>query len=135
MEDDIFLKYEMGLGFEEPGGRPHQEFPEVFPRSQHPRHPTINGGLNGRHTLYKDLRLLKTLKENALLLLVVLTFRFFLTLTGSHLLRRRRRRFLIESLAALCVRGRSVHVPGARNSKKRMVGVSVPNLRHLEKSQ
>ena len=65
----------MGLGFEEPGGRPHQKFPEGFPRAQHPRHPTINGGLNGSHTLYKDPRLLKTLKENALLLLVVLTFR------------------------------------------------------------
>ena len=35
-------------------------------------------------------------------------------------MRRRRRLFLIESLAVLCVLGRPVHVPSARNREKRL---------------
>ena len=39
----------------------------------------------------------------------------------------------MESLAVLCVRRWPVHVPSARNREKRLsVGVSVPNLCHLE---
>ena len=44
VEKTFVLKPEMGLGFEEPGGRPHQEFPGELPRARHPRYPTINGG-------------------------------------------------------------------------------------------
>ena len=46
-------------------------------------------------------------------------------------LRRRRVRFLIESLSVLCVRGRPLRVPSERN---REGSVSVPNLHHLETS-
>ena len=38
----------------------------------------------------------------------------------SDLLRRRRRRFLIESLAVLCVRGWPVHVLSTKNREKRL---------------
>ena len=41
-------------------------------------------------------------------------------LTLSGLLRRRRRRFLIESLAVLCVPGWPVYVLSAKNGEKRL---------------
>ena len=47
-------------------------------------------------------------------------------------LRRQRKRFQIESSGVLCVRGRPVHVPNARNWEMRCLSVSNP--RHLETS-
>ena len=41
-------------------------------------------------------------------------------ITLNSFLRRLRRRFLIKSLAVLCVRGRPVHVLSARNREKRL---------------
>lgn len=63
----------------------------------------------------------------------LLLFAFIdMSLRGTFVsLRRRRVRFLSESLSVLCVRGKPVRVPSERN---REGSVSVPNLHHLETS-